>query len=1194
LFHSILANVRPIYFLHFILVYFLGLTLCVAQNPIADFQVTSSPCIDQNINVNNISSNATTFEWDFCANDFSELKEFIDVNTISGLSYGTGFKLIEDNGQWFGFVLAWNNDKLFRLDFGNSPLNAPAVVDLGDPLDILLFPQNIEIVKQNGNWFGFITNIDAGAGIKLLDFGSSLTNLPTAISLGAFGATGRIWDTKVVEQGTDFILTFAERLTGDGTNKIYRVNFRNSFYNSTAGHVYISTVAGPTMGGPNAINGLDVIWTGIDWKVLVTSNITNEIHQFSFGNDLLSSPVSEGVYPSSVDKPYRIVIEKEANEYFVVVSGELAGDVRIINYKNLNPINTPVALPINSLAGMIGIDAFRFNGKSILLGVGTTTNLKRAVFESMCGANVTYSTTMTPADIHYESSGQKKIELIAQSSLSGEISSTGKDIVVTTNVAPDIAIDFQNVCAGHDVNFFAVNPLGDVSDFSWDFDGSGTSSLQNPIVQFSTSGDYAVSLDAIAGNGCHNYKERIISIFNGPAAQFASPPVTFCSNQVYSFTNTSTYDIPSNPTWEWRLSGAVVSTTTNLNQAFASTATQVIELKASIPGCSSTSTQTFNGILTGPLVDFSASTGCQGSALQFTNTTSGTGIDYSWDFGDGNISTQINPANTYSSFGNFDATLHADNGVCNNSSTKPITIYSKPQVDFSLDLPPFSCQGTPSQLNDLTPNPTDSNLSSWSWSFGDASNGTSGQRNPLYTYSVAGPYNVSLTVTTNFGCSAFAQKMVTITAAPPINFNNTPACLNQPTQFTDASGAGVKSWLWKIGNSTYTISNPVHTFATSGSHNVTLTITGANDCIAQLIKTVTVPVAVTPSFSVENACSGKSSAFLDITSAGVDPVLIRDWDFGGLGSANGQAPKFIFPVAANYIVKLKTTHQSGCVYIGTKAVSIAASPKSLFTSSSEGGPPPLNVKFSNSSTGASSYLWKFNDKSGTTSSLVEPSFTFNELGDYQVELISFGQLGCTDSFSKPIRVVEPITDLSLTNLELLPDPNSGSLRPLVTIRNNGNIAVANVSILIDLSGGGSIKEKMQIDLQPNQSFTQALASELVPKGLNYVCAQLSPEKDENLLNNRKCSTLGEEVIVFAPYPNPSEGELYIDWIAASGDVASIAIFNSTGGSAFDKKITATQPGLSQIILDVSNLGPGIYFVVFSYGGITKTHRFVMN
>ena len=263
-----------------------------------------------------------------------------------------------------------------------------------------------------------------------------------------------------------------------------------------------------------------------------------------------------------------------------------------------------------------------------------------------------------------------------------------------------------------------------------------------------------------------------------------------------------------------------------------------------------------------------------------------------------------------------------------------------------------------------------------------------------------------------------------------------------------------------------------------------------------------------------------------------------------------------------------------------------------FSTSTEGGPPPLLVKFSNTSAGASSYLWKFNDISNATSSVVSPSFTFTELGEYAVELTAFGAQGCTDTFTKIIRVVEPRVDLTLTAFDLISDPGSGLLLPLITVKNNGNITVASADILIELSAGGSIKEKMILDLQPNQSFTRALASEILPTGLNYVCATLRVAEDENTYDNKRCSTLTDEVILFAPYPNPCRGELHLDWIAASGDEAQVTIFNSTGGNAYDKKITA-QTGLSQIILDISPLGPGIYFVVFNYQNYTKTYKFIV-
>ena len=1165
----------------------------LAQVPTAQFTLPVNVCLQQFIEVNNQSVNADSYLWDFCLEDFKHLVDNSVLPAVGGMSGGAGYKLVEDQaGTWFGFVTGQYSYTVHRLNFGTSPLNTPTITSLGNPGNMLDQPQGIDIVNQDGNWFGFIGSTQADAGIVKLNFGTSITNVPTVSNLGTFGiAGGRFWDVRVIKQGTDWILVTVNR----DANSIVRINFGNSFNNS----VNLSTDVYETgaVPGANLPLGLDVIHTGTKWVVILPSYYANSIQQISFGNDILSGFTSEAIYSfSSLSRPYNLRIVREGNLFIAFVNNESSG-ISVIDLKDLNTANPPEEVSLAALPVFRGSSVVRWQGNTILQGTdNTASSTRRLVFHNDCGAAFELANQREPQGLFYTQAGIKRVELISTNIASGEKSYTMQQIIASSSVAPDINFISQNICANSNINFTSQNTSGNITGYSWDFGDTNTSTQPNPSHIYATAGTYPIELQVTASNGCTNFSKSDLAVYNQPISDFSLPstPSPICSNQLYFYTNTSVFDPASNPTWEWSLDGNPVSMTTNLSQTFSSTANQVIKLKASIPGCSNESTQTINGIQAGALVDFSASTGCQGSALQFTNNTFGSDLIYLWDFGDGNSSLADNPANIYSTFGNFNATLHADNGVCNNSATKPITIYSKPQANFSLDLPPFSCQGTPSQFNDLTPNPTDSNLSSWSWNFGDAPNGTSGQRNPLYTYSAAGPYNVSLDVTTNFGCGASVQKMVTITPAPPINFNNTPACINQPAQFTDTSGAGVKSWLWKIDNNTYIISNPVHTFTTSGPHNVELTITGANDCIAQMIKTVMVPAAISPDFSVENACSGKPSTFLDLTAGGTDPVVTRNWNFAGLGSATGASPQYAFATGGNYSVKLNTTHQSGCVYLGTKTISIGNSPKSLFASSTEGGPPPLVVKFSNSSTDASSYLWKFNDKANTTSLQVEPSFTFNELGDYQVELTSFGQQGCADTFSKPIRIVEPKTDLSLTGFELLSDPNSGSLRPLVTIKNNGNIAVANVSILIDLSGGGSIKEKMQINLQPNQSFTQALVSELLPMGLNYVCAQINLEKDENLFDNKRCSSLDEEVILFAPYPNPSQGELHLDWIAASGDVANIVIFNSTGANAYDKKITAMQPGLSQIILDISTLGPGIYFVVFSYLGFTKTHRFMVN
>ena len=596
----------------------------------------------------------------------------------------------------------------------------------------------------------------------------------------------------------------------------------------------------------------------------------------------------------------------------------------------------------------------------------------------------------------------------------------------------------------------------------------------------------------------------------------------------------------------------------------------------------------------GPAVDFTVSNGCQGNPLLFANNSTGTISGYAWDFGDGHTSVIDNPQNTYSSTGRYTVSLSATSSSgCNNSATKQVIIYTTPLSDFTLDLPPFSCSGSPSQFNDATPNPTDSNLSSWVWSFGDGANGSSTQRNPLYTYASAGRYSVGLTVTTNFGCSASIQKPIMITPSPTASFAHTPACVGEGTQFTDNSTGSIKSWLWKIDNSSYTFNNPLQVFGVPGTYSAQLTVTDNNNCIAQTTQTIFVPFVQFPDFSAQSTCATKPAVFQNTTPFSTDPITSVSWDFGGQGSGSGSPAQFTFPVTGNFSVKMDARAQSGCVYSVTKTITIVSPPIAGFTTSTDAGPVPLLVQFTNTSTNATGYVWRFHDKTNSTSTVPSPSFTFNELGEYIVDLDATNVQGCLDTFSKIISAVVPRVDAGLTGLQFTRDPSSGEWQALFVIDNAGNLPLTNPTILVEISGNVTLKEKLSLTVLPGQSTSQILNYSLLPGGLDYICLSVDVAQDVSIYNNKQCASLTDETIAFEPYPNPVNGELHLDWIAAASGIAQLTIFNSTGAKAFDRSVEASTAGLNQIRLDVSNLSPGMYLIVFNYSGQKKTFRFAI-
>jgi len=231
------------------------------------------------------------------------------------------------------------------------------------------------------------------------------------------------------------------------------------------------------------------------------------------------------------------------------------------------------------------------------------------------------------------------------------------------------------------------------------------------------------------------------------------------------------------------------------------------------------------------VADFSGSptTGCAGMTVNFTDLSTGTGIDgWSWDFGDGvGTSTAQNPSYAYNNAGTYTVTLTISSSSqgCNDTEIKTgyITVNPAPVADFVGS--PLT--GTAPLTVDFTDLST-GNPASWSWDFGDGV-GTSAKQNPSYTYNNAGTYTVTLTATNACG-SDVEQKIDYITVdpcvAPVADFSGTPTsgCAALTVDFTDLSTGNPDTWSWDFGDGTGTSTqqNPSYTYNNPGTYTVTL------------------------------------------------------------------------------------------------------------------------------------------------------------------------------------------------------------------------------------------------------------------------------------------------------------------------------------------------------------------------------------
>jgi parallel beta-helix repeat protein len=139
--------------------------------------------------------------------------------------------------------------------------------------------------------------------------------------------------------------------------------------------------------------------------------------------------------------------------------------------------------------------------------------------------------------------------------------------------------------------------------------------------------------------------------------------------------------------------------------------------------------------------------GCESLTVAFTDKSTGGVESRQWDFGDGSTSSERNPTHQYTATGIYTVTLKVVRGADSDTTTMEIIVTES--------IPTASFSGGPKLTSQapLTVDFTDASTScgtdaivSWSWDFDGDGIEDSSEKNPSYTFSVAGDYTVSLKV----------------------------------------------------------------------------------------------------------------------------------------------------------------------------------------------------------------------------------------------------------------------------------------------------------------------------------------------------------------------------------------------------------------------------------------------------------------
>jgi len=462
--------------------------------------------------------------------------------------------------------------------------------------------------------------------------------------------------------------------------------------------------------------------------------------------------------------------------------------------------------------------------------------------------------------------------------------------------------------------------------YSWSpVTGLSNPSISNPIASPSVSTTYTLTVTS-GGGGCAttDQVDVHVDILSDSIQQIG--PSSHCT----ATGQTVQLKVLPHDKIQWYMNNALIpgatQQTLNVTQTGAYYA-----IVSSLTGCSRTTATKQIDIWESPVAGFTANTTAQcdiGNQFIFTNTStlSTPGLQYAWDFGDGNTDIVPDVTHSYAKPGDYTVKMVVTApGGCTDFRTIDVKVSPGPATAFTVDAAAqcfkdnwfvFTNQSTVS-----------TGVLTYTWDFGDGN--FSNSNDIAHHFAVAGTYDVKLTAKeTNGGCAKDSIFKVLVQQSPIADFtiNNNVQCfpghqfaltnntsiLSDPLSFTWDMGDGVLNTLKDIN----------YSYAKAGDYTIKLvaaTLAGCKDSISHNVVVHPVPSA---DFTIRPVCINLQVPIINRTFNNTTSTVNYLWDFDNGHTDNVKSPVYSYPQAGTYAVKLSVSTAQCPASFDTKTMNV--------------------------------------------------------------------------------------------------------------------------------------------------------------------------------------------------------------------------------------------------------------------------------
>ncbi|KAA2242559.1 T9SS type B sorting domain-containing protein [Chitinophaga agrisoli] len=312
------------------------------------------------------------------------------------------------------------------------------------------------------------------------------------------------------------------------------------------------------------------------------------------------------------------------------------------------------------------------------------------------------------------------------------------------------------VCLGTVQTITYTGTAGPTASYNWNnFSGaavqSGTGAGPYNIL-FSTAGNYSLELQ-VTDQGCVSAAAtRALTVTAAPVVGFEVSDLTPCAGTATIISFTGNVSNAATAAWDW--GGGTVQRGSGLGPFdVVYTNSGAINLTVTDGACIVTATPRQVTVIPVPLAAFSpdVTVGCPDLPVVFTNQSQNAD-SWFWRFGDSDLSSEQNPAHTYTVPGAYTVTLVAGaQQQCFDTlvETALINVQPSPVAAFTV-IPGLDTELEFSEALFSFSNQS-SGATAYNWDFGEGNSAT--EANPQHRYGLPGDYRVTLQITSEIGCT---------------------------------------------------------------------------------------------------------------------------------------------------------------------------------------------------------------------------------------------------------------------------------------------------------------------------------------------------------------------------------------------------------------------------------------------------------